>query len=100
LVSAVVGTGTFAALVLIGLPVQYFLQRTGKVGILWHVVPATLAGVVFSLLLVFMDRADGGASLWVVGTGSLMGLASGTVAWLVRRPDKDAAKIPDQASHF
>lgn len=72
----------FVALCLIGLPVQYVMQQCRITHILWHVLPAAVAGGVLVAWLV-----NPHAFL----SGSVYGAVSATIAWLVRRPDKDAA---------
>ncbi|MFT4091037.1 MAG: hypothetical protein QM645_09920 [Asticcacaulis sp.] len=76
------GFGIFTALCLFGLPVQYVMQQNRITHILWHVLPAAVAGgVLLSWVFGFEPRS--------FLNGVLSGAISAAIAWLVRRPDKD-----------
>ncbi|MEM9966239.1 MAG: hypothetical protein AAGC58_12935 [Asticcacaulis sp.] len=77
------GIGFFLALCLIGLPIQWQMQKRGITALIWHSLPACIMGGLLGAL-------TGGPIL----LQAVCGLIAGTVAWLIRRPDKDAARKP------
>jgi hypothetical protein len=71
-------------MLLIGLPIQAWMQRRGVTGLLWHVAPAALAGGLMFLTILVAAGAFGFAY------GALYGGLAGAFAWAIRRPDRDA----------
>ncbi len=72
---------TFLGMVVIGLPIQYAMQRQGNTGYWTHANWAAFAGGALPCLT-------------VVGTlfapfGLVSGFIAGSVFWLIRRPDRD-----------
>lgn len=89
------GAFAFIPMVVIGLPVQALLQHVGKAGYLWNVIPAVIAGAIFFplLLIGFGAMGRGGFTLENMSMGALAAFLVGSIAWLVRRPDKDAQAV-------
>ncbi len=87
------GAFAFIPMVAFGLPVQALLQRAGKTSYLWNIAPAVIAGAtIFPLMLLgFGAMASGGFTLENMGMGAGAAFIVGSIAWLIRRPDKDAA---------
>ncbi|MFT3997995.1 MAG: hypothetical protein QM667_11370 [Asticcacaulis sp.] len=75
---------TVVPMLIIGLPAQYMLQKEGYTGYLYHALPAAAAGALSSLLLF-----NQWASAMTAGLCAAIGFMAGSVAWLIRRPDKD-----------
>jgi hypothetical protein len=71
--------GTVPMLV-VGLPAQAWLARRGLTGLLWHAVPAAVAGALILGVLF---------ALWGILVGGIFGGVAGAIAWLIRRPDRD-----------
>ncbi len=88
-----IGLLAFLPMVVIGLPVQAVLQRAGKTGYVWNVVPAVIAGaILLPLILVGIGAlSESSFTLETFGMGALAAFFVGSIAWLIRRPDKDAA---------
>ncbi|MDE2620716.1 MAG: hypothetical protein KGL54_11195 [Sphingomonadales bacterium] len=83
---------------LIGLPVQAWLLRRGKVSLTAHLTAAALIGWPVGLLIAFANTSGTGsmqvrlANTVTSGTYALLFLLSGgLVFWLTRRPDRDPA---------
>lgn len=71
--------GTVPMLV-VGLPAQAWLARRGLTGLLWHAVPAAVAGALILGVLF---------ALWGILVGGVFGGVAGAIGWLIRRPDRD-----------
>jgi hypothetical protein len=71
-----------------GLPMHTFLMHFGHAGLLAYLGAGTAAGV-FTGLVIF---AIGIGSNWIglMALGALCGFFTSLIAWLMRRPDRDA----------
>ncbi|WP_140984004.1 hypothetical protein [Asticcacaulis tiandongensis] len=76
------GIGFFLALCLIGLPIQWQMQKRSITALVWHSLPAFVMGG-------FLSWLSWGDIVLV----AICGLIAGTVAWLVRRPDRMPPEI-------
>ncbi|HVZ29510.1 MAG TPA: hypothetical protein VG839_03895 [Asticcacaulis sp.] len=87
------GLFAFLPMLVVGLPVQALLQRAGKTAYLWNIIPAVIAGAItFPLILISFGATAGGDFTGEnMGMGALAAFLVGSIAWLIRRPDKDAA---------
>ena len=81
LIFAIVFVVILIPLCAIGLPVQYILQKFSLTGWLYHSLPATAAAVIFSIFYTWLSA--------LVPLCGAVGFITGTVAWLIRRPDLD-----------
>ena len=92
------------AMILLGIPAHFLLKKTGIHG-LWAY---TLAGILIGALVPFLVM--GSMSVWsralypwsrafddavrTMPLGAWLGLCIAVIAWLIRRPDRDAANPP------
>jgi len=72
-------------MLVVGLPVQAVLQKYGQTNYAIHALCSILGGALASLLLF--------PSLPLAGFCAGIGFVAGSVAWLIRRPDKDVPKV-------
>jgi hypothetical protein len=92
------GLIAFVPMLVIGLPVQALLQRAGKTSYVSNTLLATVAGAVV-LPAIFMAISLPGNNAFTsenMSMGALVAFLIGSIAWLIRRPDKDAK--PSQAA--
>ncbi|WP_298329220.1 hypothetical protein [Asticcacaulis sp.] len=86
---ALVFACTALPMLIIGLPVQALLQKYHQTSYWVHAIFSVVGGSLASLFLF--------PSLPLAGFCAAIGFAAGSVAWLIRRPDKDA--LPAKAAH-
>lgn len=78
-------TSAVTPLIVIGLPVQALLQRHRQTGYGIHAVFSVVCGALASLLLF--------PSVPLAALCAGIGFMAGSVAWFIRRPDKDVPKV-------
>lgn len=76
---------TLLPMIFIGLPVQALLQKCRQTGYWVHAICSVVGGALASLFLF--------PSLPLAGFCAAIGFTAGSVAWLIRRPDKDVPKV-------
>lgn len=81
---ALVFACTALPMLIIGLPVQALLQKYHQTGYWVHAICSVVGGALASLFLF--------PSLPLAGFCAAIGFTAGSVAWLIRRPDRDLAK--------
>ncbi|MCA1936594.1 MAG: hypothetical protein LDL37_14180 [Asticcacaulis sp.] len=81
---AIVFGAILVPFVALGLPVQAILQRYHQTGYSLHVVFSAAAGGIMSLFIVY--------NLELQLVCAAAGFVAGSVAWFIRRPDRDVAK--------
>jgi hypothetical protein len=82
---AIVFGAILVPFVVLGLPVQAILQKHHQTGYFLHVAFSATAGGIMSLLVIYSLEAQ------LVSAGA--GFVAGSVAWIIRRPDKDVPKV-------
>jgi hypothetical protein len=81
-------------ILLIGLPVHHSLMRAKRTGFWTYVSAGGTFGLIAGGVLLLSRQID---LLGMVLLGVLYGAATTAIAWLIRRPDRDAASPPTPA---
>ncbi|MFN3805917.1 hypothetical protein [Asticcacaulis sp.] len=82
---AIVFGAILVPIVALGLPVQVILQRYHQTGYALHVMFSAAAGGIISLFIIY--------NLELQLACAAAGFVAGSVAWFIRRPDKDVPKV-------